>query len=170
MRLTGAFSDSTSHLVQIFNLDDSVLDLNLRDAGEGAAYVMKSASGTSSRVRFHGDWRRGSRGARCVSGSGVINGWVLEDVDMSGWAQDTRVKQSGASYLHRIRKSRVDNLTTATSRPTFDTWARGDFVDNTAPSEKGTAGARYVVRGWLCTVSGYGAVAKWVECRSSTGG
>jgi hypothetical protein len=170
LHLTGSLANSTSHLVQIFNLNDSVVDLTLRDAGVGSAYVMKSAYGVSSRVRFHGDWRRGSRGARCVSGAGVINDWVLEDVDMSGWAQDTRVKQSGTSYLYRIRKSRVENLTRAASRPVFDTWARGDFVENSAPWEKGSAGSRYVVRGWLCTVAGYGAAAKWVECRSLTGG
>jgi hypothetical protein len=169
LHLSGSLADSTSHLVQIFNLDDSVLDLRLRDAGSAAAYIMKNAAGTSARVRFHGDWRRGSRGALCVSGSGVIDGWVLEDVDMSGWSRDTRVKQSGSCYLHRIRKIQVENLTTATSRPTLDTWCRGDFVQNTAPTELGTAGHRYVVSGWMCTRSGYGSAARWVECRVSTG-
>jgi hypothetical protein len=169
LRLRGSLARSTSHLVQIFNLDDSVLDLTLRDAGQGSAYVMKHASGTSARVRFHGDWRRGTSGALCVSGSGVIDSWVLEDVDMTGWARDTRIKYSGPSYLTRIRKDRVDNLTTASSRPTLDTWAQGDVVTNTAPRELGTVGHRYVVSGWVCTQSGYGAAARWSECRVPTG-
>jgi hypothetical protein len=169
LRLTGSLADSTSHLVQIFNLNDSELDLTLRDAGTASAYVVKNAYGTSARVRFHGDWRRGSRGAVCVTGSGELDEWVLEDVDMTGWARDTRIKQGGRNCLHRIRKSRVDNLTDATVKPYFDTWARGDFVENRAPVELGVAGARYVLRGWLCTAPGSGSAAHWVECRAATG-
>jgi hypothetical protein len=170
LRLTGSIADSTSYLVQIYNLNDSVLDVILRDCGSSASYILKNYYGTSSRVRFHGDWRRGSRGAFCVSGSGQITDWFLEDVDMSGWGRDTRIRQGGANYLHRIRKSRVEGLTTGTARPYFDTWGQGDFVENLAPTELGVVGNKYVVRGWLCTVSGYGSAATWVECRMPTGG
>ena len=127
-------------------------------------------NGTSSRVRFHGDWRRGSRGAFCITGSGQIDEWYLEDVDMSVWGRDTRIKQGGANQLHKIRKSRVEGLTTATARPYFDTWGQGDFVENVAPTELGATGAKYIIRGWMCTAPGYASAAKWVECRMPTGG
>jgi hypothetical protein len=169
LTLKGSLADSTSHLLQVFNLSDSLIDVRLRDCGTAAAYVLKNYAGTSARVRFRGDWRRGSRGAFCVSGPGAIEDWVLEDVDMRVWGRDTRIKQGGANSLHKIRKSRVEGLTTSTARPAFDTWGRGDFVENLAPAVLGTAGARYVVRGWLCTVAGYASQALWVECRMPTG-
>jgi hypothetical protein len=169
LQLTGSLADSTSHLVQIFSLSDSTIDLTLRDCGSSSAYVSKNYNGTSSNVRLHGDWRRGSRGAVCLTGSGQIDGWYLEDVDMSGWARDTRIKGGPVNYLHKVRKSKVEGLTTATARPYFDTWAQGDYVENIAPTELGSSGTKYVLRGWLCTVSGYASGATWVELRVPTG-
>jgi hypothetical protein len=170
LTLTGSLADSTSHLIQVYNLNDSVIDMRLRDCGTSSSYLVKSYYGTSSRVRFHGDWRRGSRGSFCISGQGQLDDWFLEDVDMTGWGRDTRIKQGGTNQLHKIRKSRVEGLTTATARPYFDTWGQGDFVENLAPTELGLPGLKYVVRGWLCTAPGYASAAKWVECRMPTGG
>lgn len=55
----------------------------------------------------------------------------------------------------------------ATSVPTGGSWAQGDFVANSTPTEAGTAGSKYVVTGWICTVSG--TPGTWVACRSLTG-
>lgn len=41
-----------------------------------------------------------------------------------------------------------------TASPTVGTFNLGDFVRNTAPSELGTAGSKYLVTGWTCTVAG----------------
>lgn len=170
LQLSGSIGNSTSHLLQVFTLNDSVFDLVLRDCGTTAAYVLKNAAGTSSRVRFRGDWRRGSRGALCVTGPGKIADWFLEDLDMGGWLADTRIKQGGTNYLSLIRKSRVEGLTTGTARPYYDIWGQGDYVENLKPAVLGVVGKKYVVRGWLCTRSGYASAATWVECRVPTGG
>lgn len=55
----------------------------------------------------------------------------------------------------------------STAAPTTGDWAQGDFIRNSTPSEAGTAGAKYVVTGWICTVSG--TPGTWVACRSLTG-
>lgn len=54
-----------------------------------------------------------------------------------------------------------------TSAPTTDTWVQGDFVLNSAPTELGTAGAKYIVHGWQCVASG--TPGTWVQCRFLTG-
>lgn len=42
----------------------------------------------------------------------------------------------------------------AATVPTTGVFRQGDFVRNSAPVEAGTAGAKFVVLGWICTVSG----------------
>ncbi len=63
----------------------------------------------------------------------------------------------------------MTNLTSSTSAPVWDFCARGDFVENLAPAELGTAGSKYVVTGWMATATGYHTAAGWVECRNPTG-
>lgn len=55
----------------------------------------------------------------------------------------------------------------ATAAPTTGTYARGDFIRNSEPAELGTAGSRYVITGWVCTVSG--TPGTWVQARALTG-
>ena len=54
-----------------------------------------------------------------------------------------------------------------TAAPTTGTYLQGDFIRNSAPSEAGTAGSKYVILGWLCTVSG--TPGTWLQCRFLTG-
>lgn len=54
-----------------------------------------------------------------------------------------------------------------TAAPTAGTHAQGDFVRNSTPSEAGSAGNKYVVLGWICTVSG--TPGTFVSCRCLTG-
>jgi hypothetical protein len=168
LTLRGRLQGSTSHLIQVFNLNDSLIDVRLRDAGASSMYLVKNTAGTSARVTFSGDWRKGT-GALCVSGSGQLTEWLLQDVDMSGWPRDARVKGGAGNYLGNIRKSRVTNLTSSTTAPAWDHWARGDFVENLAPAELGAVGSKYVVTGWMATATGYHTAAGWVECRTPTG-
>jgi hypothetical protein len=55
----------------------------------------------------------------------------------------------------------------ATAAPTAGSFAVGDFVRNSAPSELGTVGSKYVVMGFLCTVGG--TPGTFVQCRALTG-
>ena len=54
-----------------------------------------------------------------------------------------------------------------TSAPASGTWMQGDSVKNSAPSELGTAGSKYVIEGWICTVSG--TPGTWLPKRCLTG-
>ena len=47
------------------------------------------------------------------------------------------------------------------------TWAVGDRAINTSPSELGTAGSKYIINGWICTVAG--TPGTWLEMRTLTG-
>lgn len=55
----------------------------------------------------------------------------------------------------------------AQSAPTTGTWALGDFVNNSNPSELGTASSKYVIVGWQCLVAG--TPGTWVQRRAPTG-
>jgi hypothetical protein len=51
--------------------------------------------------------------------------------------------------------------------PTTGTWARGDEVKNSAPSELGTSPNKYVIDGWKCVAGG--TPGTWVQMRFLTG-
>lgn len=54
-----------------------------------------------------------------------------------------------------------------TSAPTTGTWALGDFIRNSSPSEAGSASSKYVVLGWICVTAG--TPGTWVQVRTLTG-
>jgi hypothetical protein len=83
-------------------------------------------------------------------------------------AESTRWQKQVAYQVNAISEGRIAGFYSATtSVPTSGTYAQGDFVRNSTPSEAGTAGSKYVVFGWLCTVSG--TPGTWVPCRFLTG-
>jgi hypothetical protein len=55
----------------------------------------------------------------------------------------------------------------ASSIPTTGTYRQGDFIKNSAPVEAGVAASKYVVVGWICTVSG--SPGTLLQCRYLTG-
>ncbi len=55
----------------------------------------------------------------------------------------------------------------AASVPTTGTYAQGDFVKNSAPTELGTAGSKYTIDGWVSVVGGNPGT--FVQRRSLTG-
>lgn len=59
----------------------------------------------------------------------------------------------------------VDGIGTAA--PTTGTYAQGDFVRNSNPSELGSAASKYVIFGYLCVTGG--TPGTWVEVRTLTG-
>lgn len=55
------------------------------------------------------------------------------------------------NQLNAVSEARISACTNAaTAPPATGTYTPGDFVRNSAPTELGPAGARYVVDGWLC--------------------
>jgi hypothetical protein len=55
----------------------------------------------------------------------------------------------------------------ATAAPTTGTYAQGDFIRNSNPTELGAATAKYVVLGFICTVGG--TPGTWFQVRTLTG-
>lgn len=49
------------------------------------------------------------------------------------------------------------------SAPTTGSYAQGDFIRNSTPTELGTASSKYVVFGWVYDGSA------WLQCRFLTG-
>lgn len=73
-----------------------------------------------------------------------------------------------AQQVNAISEGRQAGFyTAATAAPTSGTWARGDFVLNSAPAELGAVMLKYFVHGWRCMAGG--APGTWVECRFMTG-
>jgi len=73
------------------------------------------------------------------------------------------------NQLNGFSEGRIAAVTNAAvSIPTTGTYKQGDFVRNSTPSEAGTAGSKYIVTGWICTVSGTPGTFK--ESRVLTGG
>lgn len=73
-----------------------------------------------------------------------------------------------AKQVNGISEGQASAVTNAyTTYPTSGTWAQGDFVKNSLPTEAGSAGNKYVTLGWVCTVSG--TPGTWLPCRVLTG-
>lgn len=73
-----------------------------------------------------------------------------------------------ASQVNMLSEGRIAAAYNATvAAPTTGLYLAGDYVRNDAPSELGTAGSKYVLFGWICTVSG--EPGTWSECRFLTG-
>jgi len=78
------------------------------------------------------------------------------------------VFKSIAVQLNGISEGRMASFHNATTAaPTTGTWAQGDFVKNSAPTEAGGAGNKYMVIGWTCTVGG--SPGTWLPNRTLTG-
>lgn len=165
MRLTGRIGASGSHCLQVYALTNSLVDMKLKNPAAGSMLVSKNATGASSNVRFRGDWRKDTTGSWAMNIAGTVTDWLLDGVDMTGWVADTRVKGTGTPG--NVDRRNVKGLTYGTAAPNFDTWAVGHTVENTAPSELGSAGSKYVIRGWICTVAG--TPGTWLPMRTLTG-
>lgn len=73
-----------------------------------------------------------------------------------------------ATQVNGMAEGSIAAIYNATmAAPTTGTWARGDQVRNSAPSELGSAASKYVITGWICTVAG--TPGTWLQLRSLTG-
>lgn len=68
-----------------------------------------------------------------------------------------------ATQVNLVSEGRIAGHYNATTTPPASGYAQGDFVRNSAPTELGTTGSRYVITGWLHTGAGF------VQCRALTG-
>lgn len=83
-------------------------------------------------------------------------------------AETARWYKEVAQQVNRLSEGALSaSYTARSSVPTSGTWAQGDFIRNSAPSELGSAGSKYVITGWICTVAGNPGT--WVQSRNLTG-
>lgn len=80
-------------------------------------------------------------------------------------ARELREHAYQVNMMASGKQAAFDNA--ATAAPTTGDAAVGDFVLNSAPAELGTAGSKYIIHGWRCTVAG--TPGTWVQCRFLTG-
>ncbi len=73
-----------------------------------------------------------------------------------------------ATLINMMTDGRIAGTNNAsTAAPTGGEYAQGDFVRNSAPTELGTGGSKYVILGWVCVAAG--TPGTWVQARAATG-
>lgn len=73
-----------------------------------------------------------------------------------------------AKQVNAVTEGRLEAFYNATTAaPTTGTYARGDYIKNSEPSELGSASSKYVILGWVCVTGG--TPGTWKECRTLTG-
>lgn len=73
-----------------------------------------------------------------------------------------------AKQINAVSEGRLSGSHNALELPpTTGLHQAGDYVRNSAPRVLGAAGARYVLKGWICVQSGEPGV--WAEDRGVTG-
>lgn len=76
--------------------------------------------------------------------------------------------RDAATQVNGLSEGRITATYNAyTAAPATGVWAQGDFLRNSAPSELGSSSSKYVILGWICTVSG--EPGTWLQCRTLTG-
>ena len=72
------------------------------------------------------------------------------------------------TQVNGLTEGLINAVTNAdTAAPTTGDHAQGDIVRNSEPAEAGAGGSKYVVIGWICTVSG--TPGTWLPMRVLTG-
>lgn len=72
-----------------------------------------------------------------------------------------------ATLVNALAAGSIDAVDARASAPAAGSHKLGDFVRNSAPTEAGSAGSKYVVYGWLCVASG--TPGTFVQARFLTG-
>ena len=148
LTLTGSVKTCANHLITIYNLTNALIDMTLKNPANGFAVISKNAGGTSSNVKFKGNWAKDVSGSYAVHGGALttgVTGWILQDVDFTGWPNTTRL--FSGTILQAVQKINCLNLTYGTAIPTSEYWGIGDIIYNTAPASAGFIG-------WVCTAAG----------------
>lgn len=152
LRLNGRIGKSGQHCLQIYRLNDSTIDMTLKNPANGWMVISKNEVGSSSKVTFRGDWAKDQTGSWAMNVAASVTGWLLDGTDFTGWPNDGRVKGSGTP--EKVARRNVKGLTADTHEPWFDAWDVGMFVENTAPTVSGADGSKSFVRGWRCVAAG----------------
>lgn len=81
---------------------------------------------------------------------------------------EAKLHREIAEQVNALSEGRsVAYYNAATAAPTTGTYKQGDEIRNSAPTELGSAGSKYVINGWKCVASG--TPGTWVQMRFLTG-
>jgi hypothetical protein len=73
-----------------------------------------------------------------------------------------------AKQVNAVSEGRIQGSHNAANAPPVSgVYLAGDYIKNKAPAVLGTAGSRYVVKGWICVTGG--EPGTWVQDRGLTG-
>jgi len=79
-----------------------------------------------------------------------------------------RIYREYATQVNLISEGKLTgNYNAMPSAPVSGSYAQGDFIRNSTPTELGSAGSKYVVFGFLCVASG--SPGTFLSCRFLTG-
>jgi len=80
----------------------------------------------------------------------------------------TKLLRETAQQVNLLGDGRIAGTNNAAAAiPTQGNYIQGDFIRNLTPSEAGAAASKYVIIGWVCSVSG--TPGTWLACRCLTG-
>lgn len=97
---------------------------------------------------------------------------MLPQVTDPKWAEKltfqlTSLLADANRTVNLLTGGRMSVVLALASAPTTGLWGLGDEVRNSNPQELGTAGSKYVLRGWICVAAG--TPGTWKEQRTLTG-
>jgi hypothetical protein len=72
-----------------------------------------------------------------------------------------------ATHINNTSEGRSSGRSSRATVPVGGTAFKGDIVYNETPTELGSVGAKYILLGWICVVSG--TPPTWKEMRVLTG-
>jgi polygalacturonase len=98
-----------------------------------------------------------------IASSGTISNIDIQNNQIGSTIATPYALSSGVGASH----GQTNSVIWGTAAPTAGSWYQGDREYNSAPAEAGTAGSKYVIFGWICTVGG--TPGTWLQMRSLTG-
>lgn len=108
----------------------------------------------------------GSSTTCLIYAQGLAGQFYIDSIDTTtpDDGKFTIVDASGRRWKRVYHGVKTDYGTAA---PSSGSWAQGDTVINTAPTESGISGSKYVIDKWRCVTTGSPGI--WVPLRSLTG-
>jgi parallel beta-helix repeat protein len=95
--------------------------------------------------------------------SGAINNKVDNNVYVNGLIAGNLDQSNRVAFV----SYGTNIVSVGNAAPTTGTWKTGDYVVNSQPSELGSVGSKYIIRGFSCTVAG--TPGTWLQDRGLTG-
>lgn len=168
VNIKATIKNCTGDGIQLYSVKNIRFNVDIQSVGASRFVVNKSGDVVAENVYITGNISKRGTGVFALTSSaaaGNIVNWVIENLDFSGWGENTRVR--GVAYQGNLRKHNCFNLTTGTKAPVYDDWTVGDKVENSTLTELGTSPNKYVIDHWRCIATGYPGT--WLQCRSLTG-